>query len=89
MQLFRSILAALAACGLLFCTASPARTQSLDISHADQAVLDMVFSLEERAFQTKPLTPADIAHDVAYMKVSGMELGPIEKVKPEVTLYQR
>ena len=55
----------------------------------DQAVLDMVFSLEERAFQTKPLTPADIAHDVAYMKVSGMELGPIEKVKPEVTLYQR
>lgn len=55
----------------------------------DQPVLDMIFSLEERAFQTNPLTPADIAQDIAYMKTSGMELGPIDKVKPEVTLYQR
>ena len=48
MQLFRSILAVSAACGMLFCTASPARTQSLDISHADQAVLDIAQAYKQR-----------------------------------------
>jgi ABC-type nitrate/sulfonate/bicarbonate transport system substrate-binding protein len=50
---------------------------------------DMVLTLEAQSFETKPLTPADIAHDIAYMKMSGMDLGPIDKVDPASVLYQR
>jgi ABC-type nitrate/sulfonate/bicarbonate transport system substrate-binding protein len=51
--------------------------------------LDLVFSLESKAFITKPLTPADIAHEIKYMKASGADLGPIEKVEPAATLWKR
>jgi hypothetical protein len=36
-----------------------------------------------------PLTPSDIAHDIKYMKSSGADFGPIEKVDPASTLFKR
>jgi ABC-type nitrate/sulfonate/bicarbonate transport system substrate-binding protein len=42
--------------------------------------LNLIFSLEAKAFETGPLTQTDIVHDIEFMKRSGMELGPIEKV---------
>ena len=47
---------------------------------------DMVLQLEAASFETKPLTPADIKHDIDYMKLSGMDLGPIDKVDPASVL---
>ena len=55
----------------------------------DAKTLDLVFSLESKAYATTPLTPADMAHDIKYMKASGADLGPIEKVDPAATLFKR
>jgi ABC-type nitrate/sulfonate/bicarbonate transport system substrate-binding protein len=55
----------------------------------DAKALDLVFSLEAKAYTTKPLTAADIAHDLAFMKLSGLDLGPIDTVDPASVMWKR
>jgi ABC-type nitrate/sulfonate/bicarbonate transport system substrate-binding protein len=55
----------------------------------DAATLDLVLSLEARAYAAKILTPADVLHDIAHMKLSGMDLGPIDRVDPASVLLKR
>ena len=52
----------------------------------DAKTLDLVFSMEAKAFNGKRLTPDDIKHDIAYIKLSGSDFGPIDKVDPASTL---
>jgi ABC-type nitrate/sulfonate/bicarbonate transport system substrate-binding protein len=54
----------------------------------DSETLDLVFSMEAQAFITEPLTTDDIAHDIAYMKASGAEFGPIDQVDPASVLFR-
>jgi ABC-type nitrate/sulfonate/bicarbonate transport system substrate-binding protein len=55
----------------------------------DAKTLDLVFSLEAKAYITTPLTPADIAHDIRYMQASGADFGPIDTVEPAGVLLSR
>jgi ABC-type nitrate/sulfonate/bicarbonate transport system substrate-binding protein len=55
----------------------------------DAKTVDLVFSLESKAFATRPLTPADITHDSAYMKQSGGNFGAIDSVDPASVLIAR
>jgi ABC-type nitrate/sulfonate/bicarbonate transport system substrate-binding protein len=55
----------------------------------DAKTLDLIFSMESAAFITKALTPADIKHDVEFMKASGMEFGPIDKIDVAAVLLAR
>ena len=64
-------------------------SRSAPLTAADGPTIDLMLSLEAKSFNTKPLTPADIAHDVDYMKLSGLEFGPIEKVDPAGVLFKR
>lgn len=55
----------------------------------DAKTLDLIFEMESKAFAAKVLTPADIAHDIRHMKLSGMDLGPIDTVDPASVLFKR
>ena len=55
----------------------------------DAATLDLVFSLEAKAFSAKVMTPDDVKHDIVHMKQSGMDLGPIDTVDPASVLMRR
>jgi ABC-type nitrate/sulfonate/bicarbonate transport system substrate-binding protein len=55
----------------------------------DGTTIDLILSLEGPAFRAKVLTREDVAHDIEFMKASGLEFGPIEKVDPGATLVRR
>jgi ABC-type nitrate/sulfonate/bicarbonate transport system substrate-binding protein len=55
----------------------------------DTRTLDLIFSMESRAFNTKPLMPADIEHDVELMRASGMEFGAIDRIDFRAVLLKR
>ncbi len=55
----------------------------------DAATLDLVFSLEAKAFSAKGMTADDVRHDIKHMKLSGMDLGPIDSVDPASVLMKR
>jgi ABC-type nitrate/sulfonate/bicarbonate transport system substrate-binding protein len=55
----------------------------------DARTLDLIFSMEAKAFNTTPLTPADIQHDVEFMKASGMDFGPIDRIDYAAVLLKR
>ena len=55
----------------------------------DAKTLDLIFEYEGKALIVKPLTPADITNDIAFMKSSGGDFGPVEKVDPASVLYKR
>ncbi|TCM47193.1 ABC-type nitrate/sulfonate/bicarbonate transport system substrate-binding protein [Rhizobium sp. PP-F2F-G48] len=43
-------------------------------SNVDPATIDTVFKTDSPAFATKPLTKEDMAHEIAYIKASGVDL---------------
>lgn len=51
--------------------------------------LDLVFEMEAKAFAGKIMTPADVVHDIKHMKLSGLDLGPIDQVDPASVLFKR
>jgi len=55
----------------------------------DANTLELILSLEAGALLTKPLTPEDIKDDIAYMKMSGGEFGPLDQVDPAALLLKR
>lgn len=55
----------------------------------DAKTLDLVFDMEAKAFAAKIMTPADVEHDIKHMKLSGLDLGPIDKVDPASVLFKR
>ena len=55
----------------------------------DAKTLDLVFSMEAKAFAAKIMTPADVLHDIKHMKLSGLDLGPIDSVDPASILFKR
>jgi len=55
----------------------------------DDRTLDLILVLEGGAFVTKPLTSAELAHDVEYMRKAGGDYGPIEKLDPSSLLLKR
>jgi ABC-type nitrate/sulfonate/bicarbonate transport system substrate-binding protein len=54
----------------------------------DTEALDLVFEMEAQAFAATPLTPESIVHDIAYMKASGENFGPIDSVDPASVLFR-
>jgi ABC-type nitrate/sulfonate/bicarbonate transport system substrate-binding protein len=52
----------------------------------DAATLDLLFSAEVRAWRTKPLTAKDMAHEIAYMKLSGAPLPRLDSLDPAAML---
>ncbi len=52
------------------------------IPNLDAATLDMLFATESAAWKAKPLTAADIVHEINYVKASGVNLPQIDSVDP-------
>jgi ABC-type nitrate/sulfonate/bicarbonate transport system substrate-binding protein len=52
----------------------------------DAATLDLLFTAEVRAWHTKPLTPKDMAHEIAYMKLSGAPVPRLDSLDPAAML---
>ncbi len=48
----------------------------------DQPALDLLFSLETRAWKNKPLTAGDITREIAFVKSSGAQLPDADKIDP-------
>jgi ABC-type nitrate/sulfonate/bicarbonate transport system substrate-binding protein len=53
----------------------------------DRPTIDLLFGVESNAWKVKPLTPVDMAHEIAYVKLSGMQLPQIDKVDPASLLF--
>jgi ABC-type nitrate/sulfonate/bicarbonate transport system substrate-binding protein len=50
-------------------------------------LLDIVYPSESAAWNAKPLTPADMAREIEFVKASGTSIPGIEKVNPSSLLY--
>ena len=50
-------------------------------------LIERFYDLEARGFAAKPLTVADMAHEIAYVKASGANLPNIESVDPKALLF--
>jgi ABC-type nitrate/sulfonate/bicarbonate transport system substrate-binding protein len=50
--------------------------------------LDLILETEARGFAVGPLTAADIAHDIAFVKASGVDLAGIDKINPATLIFQ-
>jgi len=53
----------------------------------DARTVDVLFESEALAWRAKPLTPADITHEIAYTKMGGTALPQIESVDPATMLW--
>jgi ABC-type nitrate/sulfonate/bicarbonate transport system substrate-binding protein len=53
----------------------------------DAPTLDLLFASESRAWSTKPLTANDMAHEIAFVKASGVQLPQIDSVDPTSLLF--
>lgn len=55
--------------------------------NVDARTLDVLFESESLAWRAKPLTPADIVHEIAYAKLGGIALPQIDGVDPASMLW--
>lgn len=55
--------------------------------NVDARTLNVLFESESLAWRAKPLTPADIVHEVAYAKLGGISLPQIDSVDPASMLW--
>jgi ABC-type nitrate/sulfonate/bicarbonate transport system substrate-binding protein len=55
--------------------------------NVDSRTLDLLFESEAQAWKARPLTAADIAHEIAYIKLSGTALPGIEGVDPASMIW--
>ena len=55
----------------------------------DDEILDLIWGLESRAFQTGPLTAEDIVRDIEFMNMTGADFGDIGSVDPTAVLLAR
>jgi ABC-type nitrate/sulfonate/bicarbonate transport system substrate-binding protein len=53
----------------------------------DAATLDLLFASESLAWKPPPLTAADMAHEIAFVKASGTPLPEIDKIDPASLLF--
>jgi ABC-type nitrate/sulfonate/bicarbonate transport system substrate-binding protein len=55
----------------------------------DQATIDRLFAVESTGWKTQPITPAEIAHEIAYVKASIPNLPPsIDAIDPATLLFR-
>jgi len=54
----------------------------------DAATLELLFASESRAWRVKPPTLAEMAHEIAFMKASGVDIPDIDKVDPASMLLR-
>ena len=53
----------------------------------DDKAIDAVYDIEAPGFMAKPLTVEDMAHDIAFMKLGGVNLPQADKLDPKRMLY--
>jgi len=53
----------------------------------DAKTIDLLYEADARAWKAPPLTPADMAHDIAFMKASGANLPQLDGIDPAAMLY--
>ena len=53
----------------------------------DAKFIDLLFSVEGATFRAKPLTAADMAHEIAFVKSGGAAPPEIDNIKPADMLY--
>jgi ABC-type nitrate/sulfonate/bicarbonate transport system substrate-binding protein len=53
----------------------------------DEATLDLLFASESPAWAAKPLTVKDMAHEIAFVKASGVPLSQIDSIDPASLLF--
>jgi ABC-type nitrate/sulfonate/bicarbonate transport system substrate-binding protein len=53
----------------------------------DAPTLDLLFASESVAWKARPLTPEDMAHEVAFVKANGTALPQIDRVDPGSMLF--
>ena len=49
--------------------------------------IEIFYGPELAGFMAKPLTPADIAHEIEYVKLSGSSLPNLDLIVPATVLY--
>ncbi len=54
----------------------------------DRATLDLLFASESLAWKTRPFTVADMAHEIAFVKSSGVTLPEIDRIDPASILFR-
>lgn len=55
--------------------------------NVDAATLDLLFAAESVAWKVKPVTPKDMAHEIAYVKKVGVPLPQIDSVNPASMIF--
>jgi ABC-type nitrate/sulfonate/bicarbonate transport system substrate-binding protein len=53
----------------------------------DPPTLDLLFASESIAWQAKRLTPADMAHEIAFVKANGAALPQLDSIDPAALLF--
>ena len=53
----------------------------------DAKTLDLLFASESRAWKARPLTAKDMAHEVAFVKLNGVQLPQIDSIDPASMLF--
>ena len=53
----------------------------------DAATINLFFDYESSSWKGKPLTPSDMAHEIAFAKASGMQLPQIDSIDPASLLF--
>ena len=53
------------------------------------ATLNHVLDVELKLFNAKTLTAKDVAHDIEFLKMSGIDAGPVDKVDPQSVLVSQ
>jgi ABC-type nitrate/sulfonate/bicarbonate transport system substrate-binding protein len=53
----------------------------------DQKTMDLIYETESNGFHTKPVTVADMAHEIAYLKLSGVPLPNADKLNPASMIF--
>jgi ABC-type nitrate/sulfonate/bicarbonate transport system substrate-binding protein len=54
----------------------------------DAKTLDLLYETESRGFKAKPLTAEDMAREIAFVKVSGMDLPNVDTLDPTKMVFR-
>lgn len=53
----------------------------------DAQSMELIFATESKGFKVEPLTPADMAREIAFVKASGLDLPGIDALKPASLMF--
>ena len=53
----------------------------------DAPTLDLLFASESLAWKAKPLTPEDMAHEIAFVKANGTAPPQVDSLNPASLLF--